>query len=1061
LAKINGTDYNTQWVAASTGTGTVTSVTASAPLTGGTITTSGSIGLDQTALSITNAQVSGLGTASTKDVPATGNASSTQVVYGTDTRLTNSRTPTAHASTHGVAGSDPVAVASSQVSGLATSATTDTTNAANITSGTLPNARLVSVPNSALANSSVTVNGSTISLGGSATVTAAPSGTAGGDLTGTYPSPTLAALSPSPAGTYGSASAVPAITVDTKGRTTSVTSTAIAIASSAVSGLATSATTDTTNASNITSGTLPNARLVSVPDSALATISTAGKVSNSATTATDANTASAIVARDASGNFNAGTITANLSGIASVASSFSGTSINLAYTGPGGYKTTIGGATNANITLNLPGTTGYLVSTGDTGTVSNTMLVNSSVTVNGSAISLGSSATVTAAPSGTAGGDLTGTYPNPTGSTSGNLVLKNNANAFTVGGHTITNASTTVVPLMIKAVTSQTANFLEFQPSGSTTPLTSITSAGAFVSAVGGHTIVSNSAVVPLTLTAQSGGSTNAFEIYDNSATRKFYLNQFGNLFASGSVNFQNGLILNAGSATKIATQILGAASQTADLLQLQNSVATVLGGSNANAQTYTGSTTPILVTVGTAAQATATSSGTTATITTRDGTGTAVAHNLAAGDLVNITGFVPTGYNGTYVILASPAPTTTTFAVTTVASGLAAGSSGTVFTYPQASITTRSVGTKGLVIKGGATGQVANYQEWSNSAGSAVVSIDSNLRLNAGIIALTNLQGSSDGLTAVAFAGSRNIQIGSVTTSVGGGSGVIGITNATTVPTTNPTGGGVVYVDTGKLAYRGTSGTGAVSTASVTAATGAAGTVTYTATNTFVPGQVVTITGLGITSGASLNLTNVTIATATSSLFTVTNATVGVSSGTGTATVSPTGPTIIAADGSNALITNRLLADSSAVTATTFQNIFPAGSSILTLEPSTSYAFRLVGAVNRGSATASTLSVRLTMSSTPTTYRGSEYTLSPTSGATGLHTTNIVTSEAQIDVSVTSGSATTTLRFFYEGMFTTSSTVNQTLTPQWIQSANASSVMQAGTYFQLVKVGTAVGAWA
>ena len=43
-------------------------------------------------------------------------------------------------------------------------------NASNINSGTLPNARLSSVPNSALANSSITINGSAISLGGSVTV---------------------------------------------------------------------------------------------------------------------------------------------------------------------------------------------------------------------------------------------------------------------------------------------------------------------------------------------------------------------------------------------------------------------------------------------------------------------------------------------------------------------------------------------------------------------------------------------------------------------------------------------------------------------------------------------------------------------------------------------------------------------------------------------------------------------------------------------------------------------------------------------------------------------------
>lgn len=52
----------------------------------------------------------------------------------------------------------------------------------------------------------------------------------------------------------------------------------------------------------------------SITDSKLTTITTAGKVANSATTATNLNTASSIVARDASGNFNAGTITGALSG---------------------------------------------------------------------------------------------------------------------------------------------------------------------------------------------------------------------------------------------------------------------------------------------------------------------------------------------------------------------------------------------------------------------------------------------------------------------------------------------------------------------------------------------------------------------------------------------------------------------------------------------------------------------------------------------------------------------------------------------------------------------------
>jgi len=74
-----------------------------------------------------------------------------------------------------------------------------------------------------------------------------------------------------------------------------------------------------------------------ISDAYLATIGTAGKVSNSATTATSANTASAIVARDASGNFSAGTITANLSGNASTVT----TNANLT-----GDVTSVGNATS-------------------------------------------------------------------------------------------------------------------------------------------------------------------------------------------------------------------------------------------------------------------------------------------------------------------------------------------------------------------------------------------------------------------------------------------------------------------------------------------------------------------------------------------------------------------------------------------------------------------------------------------------------------------------------------------------------------------------------------------
>jgi hypothetical protein len=87
-----------------------------------------------------------------------------------------------------------------------------------------------------------------------------------------------------------------------------------ASASIALSKLATGALPSgiTVASANIVDGTIVNADInasAAIVDTKLATISTAGKVSNSATTATNANTASAIVARDASGNFAAGDIT--------------------------------------------------------------------------------------------------------------------------------------------------------------------------------------------------------------------------------------------------------------------------------------------------------------------------------------------------------------------------------------------------------------------------------------------------------------------------------------------------------------------------------------------------------------------------------------------------------------------------------------------------------------------------------------------------------------------------------------------------------------------------------
>lgn len=78
----------------------------------------------------------------------------------------------------------------------------------------------------------------------------------------------------------------------------------------------------TVSSANIVNGTIVNADInasAGIVDSKLATIATAGKVANSSTTATANNTANAIVTRNSSGNFSAGTISAELNGNADTA----------------------------------------------------------------------------------------------------------------------------------------------------------------------------------------------------------------------------------------------------------------------------------------------------------------------------------------------------------------------------------------------------------------------------------------------------------------------------------------------------------------------------------------------------------------------------------------------------------------------------------------------------------------------------------------------------------------------------------------------------------------------
>jgi hypothetical protein len=163
-------------------------------------------------------------------------------------------------------------------------------------------------------------------------------------------------------------------------------------------------TISNTGVTAIASGVIVNADInasAAIVDTKLATIATAGKVSNSATTATSANTASAIVARDASGNFTAGTITAALTGTASSATALATarTIQGVSFDGTANITVATAGS-GISVTGTAIANTGVLSVNGNAGAITNIAATNAvqsfTVAQRGAITALTDGATITA-----------------------------------------------------------------------------------------------------------------------------------------------------------------------------------------------------------------------------------------------------------------------------------------------------------------------------------------------------------------------------------------------------------------------------------------------------------------------------------------------------------------------------------------------------------------------------------------------------------------------------------------------------------------------------------------
>jgi hypothetical protein len=186
-----------------------------------------------------------------------------------------------------------------------------------------------------------------------------------------------------------------------------------------------------------------------------------------------------------------------------------------------------------------------------------------------------------------------------------NTAKLNTANTFTVGGHNITAQSAGVLPLLLKGASGQTQHLLQFQ-NNSGVELTRINNQGSLVmfnsgvlsvamSAAAGFLALyaQTAATVPLFTRGAVSHTANMQEWQDSNGIVLSAVNSVGRaafprISAGNTVDLGYGtLSVSANSASTIGAVIRGAASQSANLLELQTSAGSILSRFDSNANLF------------------------------------------------------------------------------------------------------------------------------------------------------------------------------------------------------------------------------------------------------------------------------------------------------------------------------------------------------------------------------------------------------------------------------------------------------------------------------------------